>query len=95
MKAESESAVRQRQESGSESESDSRIRLNLSLKSESVQLKDASDSLLTRQEAARLLRVNPTTVDKWARQGDFNAYRHRGELRYLKSEVLSVWKAKG
>lgn len=60
-----------------------------------AELKDATDSLLTRQEAARLLRVNPTTVDKWARQGDFNAYRHRGELRYLKSEVLGVWKAKG
>lgn len=58
-----------------------------------AQLKDPTDALLTRQAAARLLGVTERTIDKWSLAGDFNTYRHRGEVRYLKSEIVGMWKA--
>lgn len=59
----------------------------------SAMLKNETDGLLTRKAAARMLGVKEQTIDRWARQGDFNTYRHRGEVRFLKSELIAVWKA--
>lgn len=68
-----------------DSESDVRIR--------SAALRDETDALVTRQTAARILSVNEKTIDRWAKDGDFKTYRYRGEVRYLKSELVGVWKA--
>jgi excisionase family DNA binding protein len=47
--------------------------------------------LLTPSEVARLFRVDPKTVTRWAKAGKLKAIRTLGgHRRYRKSEVLSL-----
>ncbi len=48
----------------------------------------ADDKLLTPAEVARIFRVNPKTVTRWARSGKISAVRTLGgHRRYYLSEV--------
>lgn len=55
------------------------------------QLKDKDDELLKREGVARLLKVSIRTVDKWVREGKITRYMHGREVRFIKSECLSIW----
>lgn len=49
-----------------------------------------TDDLITRSEAARILRVSPTTVTRWAREGRLACRvtlggHHRFERRFVES----------
>ena len=49
---------------------------------------DAHDALLTPSEVAKLFRVNPKTVTRWARAGKLNAIRTLGgHRRFRASEI--------
>jgi excisionase family DNA binding protein len=48
----------------------------------------AQDELVSPAEVARLFRVNPKTVTRWARAGKINAIRTLGgHCRYYRSEI--------
>jgi excisionase family DNA binding protein len=49
---------------------------------------NTSDALLTPSEVAKLFRVNPKTVTRWARAGKLNAIRTLGgHRRFRASEI--------
>jgi excisionase family DNA binding protein len=49
---------------------------------------DATDTLLTPSEVARMFRVNPKTVTRWARAGKLTAIRTLGgHRRFRASEI--------
>lgn len=49
---------------------------------------NAPDALLTPSEVAKLFRVNPKTVTRWARAGKLNAIRTLGgHRRFRASEI--------
>ncbi len=49
---------------------------------------DAQDALLTPSEVAKLFRVNPKTVTRWARAGKLSAIRTLGgHRRFRASEI--------
>lgn len=49
---------------------------------------DAPERLLTPSEVARMFRVNPKTVTRWARAGKLNAIRTLGgHRRFRASEI--------
>lgn len=43
--------------------------------------------LLTKAEAAELLRISQSTLDRIVSDGDLTAYRIRGQMRYKRSDV--------
>ena len=48
----------------------------------------ADDKLLTPAEVARMFRVNPKTVNRWARSGKLSAIRTLGgHRRFYRSEI--------
>jgi excisionase family DNA binding protein len=52
--------------------------------------------LLTPSEVAKLFRVDPKTVTRWAKAGKLTAIRTLGgHRRYRQSEVLALIKYKG
>ena len=52
--------------------------------------------LLTPSEVAKLFRVDPKTVTRWAKAGKLTAIRTLGgHRRYRQSEVLALIKNKG
>lgn len=52
---------------------------------------DAGDELLTPAEVAKLFRVDPKTVTRWARSGKLSALRTLGgHRRYRASEVHAL-----
>ena len=56
----------------------------------------ADDKLLTPAEVARMFRVNPKTVTRWARSGKINAIRTLGgHRRYRQSEIERAIEAAG
>jgi excisionase family DNA binding protein len=56
----------------------------------------AYDKLLTPAEVARMFRVNPKTVTRWARSGKINAIRTLGgHRRYRQSEIERAIEATG
>ena len=46
---------------------------------------DSPDALLTPSEVAKMFRVNPKTVTRWARAGKLNAIRTLGGHRRFKA----------
>lgn len=55
-----------------------------------------AEVLLTPSEVAKLFRVDPKTVTRWARAGKLTAIRTLGgHRRYRQSEVLALIKNKG
>ena len=56
-------------------------------------LANSEDSLITREQAARLLSVHIRTVDRLARQGKFRTYYLGCLVRFLKSEVIAAWES--
>jgi excisionase family DNA binding protein len=56
----------------------------------------ADDKLLTPAEVARIFRVNPKTVTRWARSGKISAVRTLGgHRRYYRSEIERAIEAVG
>ena len=52
---------------------------------------DSTDALLTPSEVAKMFRVNPKTVTRWARAGKITAVRTLGgHRRFRASEVRRV-----
>lgn len=43
--------------------------------------------LLTKAEAAEMLRISQSTLDRIVSDGDLTAYRIRGQMRYKRSDV--------
>lgn len=43
--------------------------------------------LLTKAEAAELLRISQSTLDRIVSDGDLTAYRIRGQMRYKRSDL--------
>jgi len=51
----------------------------------------SDDALLTPGEVARILRVDPKTVTRWARTGKLTAVRlPSGHLRYREAEIRRI-----
>jgi excisionase family DNA binding protein len=49
------------------------------------------ERLLTREEVAKLFRVHPKTVARWAKAGKLSAIRaHGGQRRYCEAEVRAL-----
>jgi excisionase family DNA binding protein len=56
----------------------------------------ADDNLLTPAEVARMFRVDPKTVTRWAQSGKINAIRTLGgHRRYHRSEIERAIEAVG
>ena len=49
-----------------------------------------NETLMTRAEVAKLLRVNPKVITTWVRKRGLPARKVVGEWRFFKSEIL-VW----
>lgn len=47
------------------------------------------DTLLTRKEVAKLLRISLTTVHFWSRDGKLRSYRNGRKVYYKRNEVLA------
>lgn len=50
-------------------------------------LKTDQTKLLTRKEAALLLRISLPTLHKWTREGRIKAYRISNKIRYKQTEL--------
>jgi len=56
-----------------------------------AKLADREDALITKSEAAKLLKVTERTIEIWYKKGHFKAYYLGGTVRYLKSELIGAF----
>ncbi len=54
-----------------------------------------AEPLLTTAEMARMFRVDPKTVARWAKEGKFNPVRTLGGHRRYRESEAKAWLAKG
>lgn len=62
----------------------------LETKISSLIQKNSDDELLTREETAKLLRVNVTTLWHWTKKGKLIAYGIGNRAYYKRGEVMSA-----
>lgn len=56
-----------------------------------AKLANADDCLITKKEAAGLLKVTTRTIEEWSKRGYFKTYYLGGSVRYLKSELIGAF----
>ena len=50
--------------------------------------REKNETLLSREEAAKFLKINPTTLWRWTGKGELISYSKCNQLYYKKSEIL-------
>lgn len=63
----------------------------LGLKQTTINSGDPNEPLLSRQEAAALLRISTVTLTDWTKRG-LPHYRQRGRVYYTKAEIIEYLK---
>ena len=53
------------------------------------QYREDPDKLMTRDEAAKFLKITPSTLHRWTKNKRLKSYGIEGKVYYKKSEILS------